>query len=65
MSARNFYEYSFGVQEKVALVTGGTRGIGFMIAEGLVRAGAKVYVASRKEDACALRNSIFRYTGSA
>ena len=37
----------------MALVTGGTRGIGLMIAEGLVRAGARVYVSSRKLDACA------------
>ncbi|GAA5199562.1 SDR family oxidoreductase [Rugosimonospora acidiphila] len=35
------------------LVTGGTRGIGLMIARGFVEAGAKVWISSRKADACA------------
>ncbi|MGO8907445.1 MAG: SDR family oxidoreductase [Solirubrobacteraceae bacterium] len=38
----------FDVSGKTALVTGGSRGIGLMIADGLVRAGAKVIVSSRK-----------------
>ena len=42
----------FSIQGKTALVTGGSRGIGLMIASGLVEAGAKVYVASRKQQDC-------------
>ncbi len=41
----------FSVFGKTAVVTGGTRGIGHMIAAGLVGAGAEVVVASRKADA--------------
>ncbi|SDO09485.1 NAD(P)-dependent dehydrogenase, short-chain alcohol dehydrogenase family [Lutimaribacter pacificus] len=38
---------------KVALVTGGSSGIGRMAAEGLAAAGARVLICSRKADACA------------
>ena len=38
----------FDVSGKTAVVTGGSRGIGLMIAGGLVRAGARVFVSSRK-----------------
>ncbi|MFZ1165190.1 SDR family oxidoreductase [Mycobacterium sp.] len=43
----------FDLSEKYALVTGGTRGIGMMIARGLLQAGARVVISSRKADACA------------
>lgn len=41
----------FSVEGKTALVTGGTSGIGLMIAGGLVGHGAKVYIASRQLEA--------------
>src|SRR5215813_9034771 len=42
----------FSIAGKTALVTGGSRGIGLMIARGYVEAGARVYISSRKKDAC-------------
>ena len=43
----------FDLAGKHALVTGGTRGIGMMMARGLLQAGARVVISSRKADACA------------
>ncbi len=42
----------FNVKNKVVLVTGGSRGIGEMIASGFLANGAKVYISSRKEEDC-------------
>lgn len=43
----------FDLSGKTAVVTGGSRGIGLMMARGLLSAGASVCISSRKADACA------------
>ena len=45
-------ENLFNVKGKVALVTGGSRGIGKMIATGLVQNGVKVYISARNKSEC-------------
>lgn len=47
----------FDLTGKVAVVTGGSRGIGLMIARGLLEAGTSVYISSRKADAVAAAES--------
>lgn len=45
-------QYLFGLEGKTAVVTGGSRGIGFMIARGLLEAGACVYITARNARPC-------------
>ena len=45
----------FDVSGKVALVTGGSRGIGEMITSGFLANGTKVYITARKEEALNLK----------
>ncbi|MEM6316417.1 MAG: SDR family oxidoreductase [Bacteroidota bacterium] len=45
-------ENLFSLEGKTALVTGGAKGIGAMITQGLLEAGAKVYISSRSAEDC-------------
>ena len=54
----------FSLQGRTALVTGGTRGIGKMIAKAFVEAGAHVYVCSRDVEACQQTAEEFGALGS-
>ena len=47
MSATNTIQDLFSIKNKVALITGGSRGIGLMIAKAYVENGTKVYITAR------------------
>ena len=53
----------FDLSGKVALVTGGTSGIGTMIARGLLQAGARVIISSRRAQACARAQELLSDVG--
>jgi 2-deoxy-D-gluconate 3-dehydrogenase len=57
-------EELFSLKGRVALVTGGSRGIGKMIATGFLSAGAKVYITSRKAEQCAATARELASTGT-
>lgn len=59
----SYLDTLMGVSGKTVLVTGGGRGIGASIAEGFVRAGAKVYICSRNQETCEAKAEALREFG--
>ena len=48
----NDFSNLFSVKGKTVVITGGSRGIGEMLAAGYLASGARVIISSRKADAC-------------
>lgn len=61
---RSALQAKFDLSGRTAIVTGGTRGIGLAIAEGLAGVGANVVVASRKARACAATAERLQHLGA-
>ena len=49
----------FSVKEKTVVITGGSSGIGVMIANGFIQNGAKIYITSRKAGALESNKKIY------
>jgi NAD(P)-dependent dehydrogenase (short-subunit alcohol dehydrogenase family) len=62
---RSDFQAKFDLTGRTAIVTGGSRGIGLAIAEGLAGVGANVVVASRKAEACAATAERLKQLGTA
>ncbi len=58
------FDQLFDMSDRTVIVTGGTRGIGLALAEGFALGGARVVVASRKPDACAVAAAHLRGLGA-
>jgi NADP-dependent 3-hydroxy acid dehydrogenase YdfG len=58
-------EELFSVRGKIALVTGGSRGIGEMIARAYVENAVKVYITARKAESCDALADELSKTGNA
>lgn len=58
------FDRIFNLQGRVALVTGGGTGIGWMIASGLAANGAKVYISGRRKEVLERSAASFKNEGT-